>query len=444
MNNNSSLITDKRFWPTFWTQFLGAFNDNVFKNALVILITYRSFTLAGLDPKLMVAAAGGIFILPFFLFSATAGQICDKYPKHKLMFWIKVWEVVVMLIGAFGFITENVLVLMITLFFMGLQSTFFGPVKYSILPELIKENELVEGNANFQMGTFVSILMGTILGGVLIGIEGNGSLIVAITVVVLASLGVWTSAKMHPLDSNDDSIKVDWLIVKPTWDIIKLTAEIKSVFLGVFGISWFWFFGACLLTLFPLYGKNVLSGNEHVVTLFLALFSIGVAVGSIICEKMSHKKLEVGLVPLGAIGLSVFTLDLFFVGQPEYAVSATQLLTLGEFLAKPVALRIVADLSLISVFSGFYIVPLYTLIQQRSRPEVRSRIIAGNNIYNAIFMVVASIMLMVVMGKGMSVPQIFLLLSVLNIIVCLIMFKSSDEYLIRFKALFFTKKKSKQ
>lgn len=432
---SKGLMWDKCFWPTFWTQFLGAFNDNVYKNAMVLLIAYKSYSLLGLNPGSMVSLAGGVFILPFFLFSATSGQICDKMPKHKLMVIIKVWEILVMFLGAAGYLLGNVHILMLALFLMGTQSTVFGPVKYSILPELIKEEELVEGNALFQMGTFVSILLGTILGGVLISVENVGPQYVSIAVIVLAIMGTFTATKIQELPANDPDLKVQYGIIKPTWQIIKLSLEKKEVFLGVFGISWYWFYGAALLTIFPLYVKNILSSNEHVATLFLATFSIGVAVGSVICGKLSKNELEVGLVPVGAIGLSIFPIDLFFIGKPAFAQAAGELFNISQFLSNPISVRILIDLFLISVFSGFYIVPLYTLIQQRSRPEVRSRIIAGNNILNALFMVVASIMLMICFGKGISEPQMYLILSIQNALVCLYMFKSSHEYLTRFKLI---------
>jgi MFS family permease len=432
---SKGLLWNKRFWPTFWTMFLGAFNDNVYKNAMVLLIAYKSYTLLGLNPGAMVSLAGGIFILPFFLFSATSGQICDKMPKHKLMVIVKIWEILVMFLGTTGFLLGNVKILMTALFLMGTQSTVFGPVKYSILPELINEDELVEGNALFQMGTFVSILLGTILGGVLISIQDIGPQYVSIAVIVLAILGTLTATKIQELPANEPDLKIQYGVIKPTWNIIKLTLEKKEVFLGVFGISWYWFYGAALLTIFPLYVKNILSSNEHVATLFLAIFSIGVAIGSVICGKLSKNELEVGLVPVGAIGLSLFPIDLFLIGKPSFAIAAGELFNLSQFLKNPIAIRILFDLLMISIFSGFYIVPLYTLIQQRSRAEIRSRIIAGNNILNALFMVVASIMLMICFGKGITEPQMYMILSIQNALVCLYMFKSSHEYLDRFRKI---------
>lgn len=424
-----NLMRDKRFWPMFWTQFFGAFNDNVFKNALVILIAFKSYTLLGLGADQMVALCGGIFIFPFFLFSATAGQIADKYPKYKLIFWIKVWEILVMIIGGVGFITENILVLLISLFLMGLQSTFFGPVKYSILPELITDEELVQGNSLFSMGTFVSILLGTILGGVLISLENSAGLSVGIAVLVFASIGTLFAKQVQKLDSNDPLIKVDFFIFKPTFEILKIAKERQGVWNSILGISWFWFLGAALLSIFPIYVKDVIHGPKSLVTVFLALFSIGVAIGSMLCERFSRERLELGLVPFGSIGMTLFILDLYFVGDFSQYV---QFESSFQFLSQGVGLRATFDIFMLSLFAGFFIVPLYTFIQQRSIPQARSRIIAGNNILNALFMVVSSIFLTVLYGLKLSVPQLFLTFALLNLAVTTYIYFVIPEFLLRF------------
>lgn len=430
MSYEKHLLRDRRFWPTFWTQFWGAFNDNVFKNAIVILITFKSFSLGSLAGEQMVALCGGIFILPFFLFSALAGQIADKYPKHKLMVAIKVWEIIVMLIGGAGFITENIYLLLASLFLMGLQSTFFGPVKYSVLPELINDDELVHGNALIEMGTFVSILLGTILGGLLIAVPESGSLYVASATVVLAIIGTLVSMKVTALKPANTKLKIEVGIIKPTWEIIKISKKIKGVWNSILGISWFWFLGAALLSLFPVYVKDVIHGNQEVVTLFLATFSIGVACGSIICEKLSKERLELGLVPFGAIGMTLFILDLYFNGSPHTVSEA--LVDIKGFLALNGSHRILIDLFLLSIFSGFFIVPLYTYIQQYSEDETRSRVIAGNNIINAAFMVASSLVLALLYQFGLSVQEIFLVFAILNIIVATYIFTIIPEFMIRF------------
>ena len=431
-----SLLRDRRFWPLFWTQFLGAFNDNVFKNALVLLITYKAYSLGSVSPQQMVALSGGIFILPFFLFSAIAGQICDRYPKHRLIFGIKLWEVIVMISGAVGFYTESVETLLITLFFMGLQSAFFGPIKYSILPELLKEDELVQGNALVASGTFVSILIGTILGGALIGVEAWGREATGGAVILFALIGTLISSRVQKLEPANPDLKVDYGLIKPVWKIIKVTKEIKPVFLAVLGISWFWFLGAALLSMFPSYGKNILGADSDVVTLFLAMFSIGVGVGSQVCERLSYKHVELGLVPFGTIGISLFLFDLYYIGNPGLGLSGAGI---SEFLEYPVHWAILIDIFMLSIFSGFFIVPLYTFIQARSQKGTRSQVIAGLNIFNSLFMVVSAVVLTLLYALNLTIPEIFGIWGVLNLIVALYIYTVIPEYLMRFLAMILTR-----
>jgi 1-acyl-sn-glycerol-3-phosphate acyltransferase len=381
----------------------------------------------------MVALCGGIFILPFFLFSAMAGQICDKYPKHKLMFYIKVWEIGVMLIGAFGFITENLIVLIGTLFIMGLQSSFFGPVKYSILPELIEDNELVQGNALVSMATFVAILLGTIIGGVLIAIPDGGEYYVAGAVLLFSIVGTLFSTKIQELNPSCPDLKIQFGLFKPTWEITKITMKVKSVFLAVLGISWFWFLGAALLSMFPGYVKNVIGGNTHVATLFLALFSIGVAIGSILCERFSRKRLELGLVPFGTIGMSIFIFDFYIVGQPE--LLTTDVIGIVEFFQNPNFYRIIIDLLGLSIFAGFFTVPLYTFIQKNAPKGERSRVIAGLNILNAMFMVCSAVLLTIFYQIGLTMPEIFGIWAVLNLFVSIYIYYLLPEFMLRFIAM---------
>lgn len=435
MSNN--LFFQKRFWPLFWTQFLGAFNDNVFKNAIVILITFKAMNIGTVGPDQLVTFASGIFILPYFLFSAVAGQLSDKISKDKLIVWTKIWELLVMIIGSVGFMTENLILLLTSLFFMGMQSTFFGPAKYSALPELLEREELVKGNALVDAGTFLSILIGTILGGVLIAIPNDGPILVSITVIIIAIMGILTSVKLNKLPVLAPNVKIDWGFFKPTKEILKITKEVKSIYLSVLGISWFWFYGAAILTMFPLYVKDVIGGNEQVVTLFLAVFSIGVAIGSILCEKFSHRRLELGLVPVGTIGIVLFTLDLSLVDISVFTQTAPN--TLQTFISHFSGIRIIVDLLMLSIFSGFYIVPLYTFIQQRAEPQKCSRVIAGNNIMNALFMVGASIFLGILFAFKVSMPTIFLILAILNIIVGAYIYTVIPEFLLRLFCLLMTR-----
>lgn len=411
---------------------MGALNDNVFKNALIILITFRAFSLAGIPTEQLVAICGGIFILPFFLFSAPAGQLADKYSKSRLIIWIKIWEIIVMLIGAYGFITDNIIVLLLALFLMGLQSTFFGPVKYSILPHLLRDDELVSGTAYVELGTFISILFGTILGGILIAIPHHGVWMVSAAVIIFATLGCLTSVKINKLEAVAPGLKFQVNPIPQTLLILKLMKKKRSVFLSVLGISWFWFLGAAFLSLLPIYCKNFLNSNESVVTFFLALFSIGVGVGSILCERLSFQKLELGLVPIGSIGLSIFAFDLYLIGRPySVAIQPSPQISVFGLLSTWPGLHISLDLFLFSVFSGLFIVPLYTLVQQRSNENERSRVIAANNILNALFMVVSAVFLMTLFALQLTIPQIFLALSITNALVAVYIYTIVPEFLFR-------------
>jgi 1-acyl-sn-glycerol-3-phosphate acyltransferase len=428
------LFRQRRFGAMFWTQFLGALNDNVFKNALVILIAYKAWTILALSTEQLVALCGGIFILPFFLFSATAGQLGDKLSKPRLVRWIKAAEIGVMGIGAVGFAAGNLPILLLVLFLMGLQSTFFGPVKYSILPQLLSENELVGGNALVETGTFLAILLGTILGGALVA-GGETGLWLASFIVIAVAMAGWASSLLIPaLPAENPALRFSWNPLPPSLETYRVTRSNRSVFLSILGASWFWFFGAAVLSVLPVYTKDVLRANEHVITFFLALFCTGIACGSLLCERLSERKLELGLVPFGSIGMTLFAFDLFLVGRPEWVSAGADLAGLASFLGTFAGLRITADLLLLAAFSGFFIVPLYTLIQQRSDPQHRSRVIAGNNILGALFMLLASLMLVGLFAAGLSVPQIFAVLALLNAAVAIYIYKLLPEFLFRFMA----------
>lgn len=433
---NKPLMLSPKYWPIFWTQFWGAMNDNVFKNAMVILIAYKAYSILGLGVDQMVALCGGLFILPFFIFSALAGEYSDKLSKSSLVVFTKYLEVIVMILGSIGFLYESISLLFISLFLMGLQSTIFGPAKYSILPELIEENDLVKGNALVEMGTFLAILIGTIVGGVLIGRE-NGSTLVSACVIAVSIIGLLCSLKIQKVQAVDPSLKINFNLYTSTVDVLKIGKKTKSIFISILGISWFWFFGATLLSIFPIYVKDTLHADENVVTLFLAIFSIGVAIGSVICEKVSHERVELGLVPFGSIGLSLFVLHLYSVGQP-YTVEG-ELLTLSQFLKQPGVFKILFDLTGLSIMSGFFIVPLYTFIQVRSDRETRSRVIAANNILNALFMVVASVVLMALFAFGLTSVDIFLTLFVLNTLVSIYIYTVIPEFLWRFLCVILSK-----
>ncbi|MFA5941993.1 MAG: MFS transporter [Sinimarinibacterium sp.] len=422
------LLRARRFGPFFVTQTLGAFNDNVFKNALVILVT---FGIAGLSPddvNLYVNLAGGLFILPFFLFSATAGQIAEKYEKAALIRAIKLLEIVIMGLAVVGLVTKSVSFLLGVLFLMGAQSALFGPVKYSILPQHLREEELVGGNALVEAATFMAILLGTMLGGWLIAQHG-GAQWVSATVVVVAILGYLASRGIPPAAAAAPELRINWNPLTETWRNFRFMQTNRTVLLSVLGISWFWFYGAVFLSQLPNYTKTYLGGDETVVTLLLTVFSLGIGIGSLLCERLSGHKVEIGLVPLGSIGLTLFGIDLF-LAQPE-AATATGL-SAGAFLKIANNHRVLWDLLLTGIFGGFYIVPLYALIQTRSEASHRSRIIAGNNILNALFMVVAAILAVIFLDVGLSIPQLLLTVALMNAAVAVFIYALVPEFLMRF------------
>jgi 1-acyl-sn-glycerol-3-phosphate acyltransferase len=419
----------KKFAPLFWTQFFGAFNDNFLKNALVILVTFRSLSVLGLPASEIVALAGGIFILPFFLFSALAGQIADKYEKGRIIHWIKGVEILIMLLALYGLMTDQAGFLLAVLFLMGLHSTFFGPIKYSILPQHLHETELVAGNALIEAGTFLAILIGTIAGGLLIALP-HGGLIVGTGLITLAITGFITSLFIPQAPAAQPELKLQFNPVGPTLKMFSFARQTQSVFLSILGISWFWFYGAALLSVFAPLCKDVLHAGETVVTLFLAIFSIGIGLGSLLCERFSRKRLELGLVPLGSIGISIFGVGLWGLCRNYSTPLASQ--GVLDFLKSASGIAITMDLLLLSMFSGFFIVPMYTLMQEKSDPAQRSRVIAANNVLNALFMVVSSLLLILFLHFGWSIPQIILTLSLANIFVAGYIYALLPEFLLRF------------
>jgi len=420
------------FWPFFYTQFFGAFNDNILKNTVGILIAYKAYSVGGISPEQMVSLCGGIFILPFFLFSAIAGQLADKYSKTKLIRIVKALEIAIMILGMVGFIYENILLLLIALFLMGVHSTLFGPVKYSILPHLLNSDELIAGNAYIETGTFIAILLGSILGVELISLYG-GSWEAGITVVTVAVIGFLISLAIKPIAPVMPELKLNVNPITTTLDILGIAKKVDSIFNSILGIAWFWFLGIALLSIIPVYCKDFLQARESVVTLFLVLFSVGIGVGSLLCERLSFKRTELGLVPIGSFGLSLFTFDLFLAGQPA-ALSYGGLISAADFLNAPYGRRIALDVFLLAASGGFFTVPLYTFIQQRSHKEQTSRVIAGNNILNALFMVISSLFLTALYHLKFTYPQIFLILSIMNVLVAAYIYTLIPEFLLRLLA----------
>ncbi len=430
--NQFSLLKHNRFLPIFCTQFLGALNDNVFKNAIVILIAFSLADKMGANASILVITAAGIFILPFFLFSATAGQLADKFEKSMLIRRVKIAEIIIMCMASVGFYFMSVPILLTLLFFMGTQSTLFGPLKYSILPQHLSEDELLGGNGMIQMGTYLAILLGTIIGGVLIAINPNGSLYVSMVIVFLATAGWLASRSIPEATAPEPSLHINWNIITETCRIIKFSREDKTVFWAIIGISWFWFYGATFLSLVPTYTRDVLFADERIATLMLTAFSIGIGTGSLMCEKLSHKHINLGLVPIGAIGLTFFATDLSFISLPDMKLSEGELLTADMFLQHFNHWHVLIDLILIGVSGGLYMVPLYALIQQKSNPCHRSRIIAANNILNAIFMVISALMIILLITAGIDIPHIFFIVAVLNLMAMVVIFKKEPEFLRQF------------
>ncbi|HMY98650.1 MAG TPA: MFS transporter [Burkholderiaceae bacterium] len=431
-----ALLRQRRFAPFFWTQFLGAGNDNLFKFALTVLVTYQ-LQVAWLPPAMAGLAIGALFILPFLLFSATSGQLSDKYPKERVIRLVKTLEVGIMALAAWGFTQQQVGLLLGCVFLMGLHSTLFGPVKFAYLPQHLSERELTGGNGMVEMGTFVAILLGNVAGGVLIAIPGVGPAAVAMACLGLAVLGRLMSQAIPASPATDPQLRINWNPVSETWRNLKLAHGNIVVFRSLLGISWMWFFGAVFLANFPVFAKDVLHGDEHVASLLLVVFSVGIGIGSLLCEVLSKRHVEIGLVPAGAIGMTVFAVDLYFASRalPQPAAA----LGLGAFLAQPAHWRVMADLGLLALFAGLYSVPMYALIQLRSQPTHRARIIAANNILNALFMIVSSLGAGAMLGAGFTVPQVFLATGLLNALVGAYIFLLVPEYLLRFVAFILTR-----
>ena len=429
--NQFRLLGQRRFAPFFATQFLGALNDNIFRNGLVILVTFQGVLVAGMNHSELANVAGALFILPFFLFSATAGQLADKYEKSTLMRRIKLLEITLMLIAAVAFASGSYVALLFVLFLMGCQSTLFGPVKYAYLPQQLETHELIGGNALVEAGTYIAIILGLIVGGVTIAVSPESQTLIGGCLVAVAIVGYLASRRIPLTRAVDPGLTVNWNAWSETWRIVGFAREKRDVFLSILGISWFWFFGSAMTLQLPAYTLVILNGNESITTALLVSFAVGVGLGSLLCERMSGHRIELGLVPFGSIGLSLFAIDLYFA-QPVAAVASVT--TIGEFISRPGALRVLADVLLLGAFGGFYSVPLYALIQQRSKRKHLSRIIAANNIINALFMVVASLLSIAVLGMGFSIPELFIVLALLNAVVAIYIYTLLPEFLMRFLA----------
>ncbi|NMX70822.1 MFS transporter [Pseudomonas sp. WS 5059] len=424
-----TLLRKRRFLPFFITQSLGAFNDNIFKQSLILAILYK-LAIEG-DRSIWVNLCALLFILPFFLFSALAGQFGEKFNKDALIRAIKIGEIVIMAIGAVGFMTNHLELMLLALFAMGTHSALFGPVKYSIMPQALHEEELVGGNGLVEMGTFLAILAGTIGAGVMMS-SAHYAPVVSTAIVAIAVLGYLASRAIPRAAASSPQMRLDWNIFSQSWATLRLgLGQTPAVSRSIVGNSWFWFVGAIYLTQIPAYAKEWLYGDETVVTLILTVFSVGIALGSMLCEKLSGRKVEIGLVPFGSFGLTVFGLLLWWHsgGFPQNVQANDWLAVLGYGQAWWVLIDILG----LGVFGGFYIVPLYALIQSRTAENERARVIAANNILNALFMVVSAIVTILLLSVAkLSIPELFLVVSLLNIAVNTYIFRIVPEFTMRF------------
>ncbi len=429
MSNQFSLLRERRFLPFFITQFLGAFNDNIFRNALVILITFQGVLIAGMDASQLTNVAGALFIFPFFLFSAIAGQLADKYEKSILFQRIKLLEIALMMLAAFAFSVSSYIGLLAVLFLMGCQSTLFGPVKYSYLPQQLANNELVGGNGLVESGTYMAIIFGLVVGIVAVATDAGSQIVVSTMLIGIAVLGYLASRKIPATRAVDPELKLNWNVFSETWKIIGFARRDKSVFLSILGISWFWFFGSSMTLQVPAYTLDVLNGSKEIATLLLVSFAVGVGSGSLLCERMSGHRVELGLVPFGSIGLSIFAIDLYFAQPVAHTIAVD---SVGAFLDRPGSWRVLFDMAMLGVFGGFYSVPLYAMVQERADRKVMSRVIAANNILNALFMVTAAGLAIALLRSGFTIPQLFLVLALLNALVAIYIYTLLPEFLMRF------------
>lgn len=427
MKHPFQLLSQQRFGPFFWTQGFGAFNDNVFKTALITQVAFNTASLTTLDGKMLATLLPGLFILPFFLFSASAGQLADKYEKSQLIRWVKILEIGIMLFASIGFLSNSLFMLALALFLMGVHSTLFGPVKYSYLPQHLQVNELTAGNGLVEMGSFVAILLGQVLGAWLGSLEQH-ALFTSLSVLLIAISGYHLSCSIPLSPAPVPEIQINWNPITETIKNVRTFWAQQTLWVAIVAISWFWFFGATLLAQFPNLAKHVLHGSERDFISLLSIFSVGVGGGSVWCEKLSKGKQELGLVMLGAAGMSVFAWDFASVtGDIQQQLLAHPGLTLHTLPGWSV-FRMLLDVALLGISGGLYIVPLYVLLQSRAQPGYQSRVIASNNIMNALFMVLSAGFSVMLFGMGVSIPQLFGITASLNVLVAIYLCLRQPEY----------------
>ncbi|KFN47204.1 hypothetical protein N790_08070 [Arenimonas malthae CC-JY-1] len=429
-HNQFELLGQRRFLPFFVVQSLGAFNDNVYRQAIIGLLFFLGTSAE--QRTLYTNLAPALFILPYFLFSGIAGQVAEKLEKSRLIRITTMMEIGIMSVAAVGFLTENMALLLVALFGTGLQSTLFGPVKYSILPSVLKPEELTGGNGLVEMGTSMSILLGMIFGGLIFVVAGEyGPEAAAAAIVALAITGNLVSRMVPTVDASAPDLEINWNPFPESLKAFRLARKQLAVRNAILGISWFWFVGTVLTAQLPTYAESYLGGGSTLYLFCFVLFSVGTGIGSLLCEKLSHRTIEIGLVPLGAIGMTVFCADLYFAQPGPVAASG---LTVREFVAAG-NWRLIADLVLIGLFAGIFIVPLFALVQSRTPKEELSRVIAGVNIQNAFFIVMAAMLGVAVQQLlGWTIPQVFLALAIANALVSILIFSLVPEFFLRFLA----------
>ena len=430
-HNQFELLKQRRFLPFFLTQSLGAFNDNVFRQAIIGLLFWLGVSEA--ERTLYTNLAPALFILPYFLFSATAGQFAEKLEKSRLIRITTGMEIAIMSLAGIGFLSQNMTILLVALFATGVQSTLFGPVKYSILPSVLKPEELTGGNGLVEMGTSISILAGMIFGGLIFKLAGDHGPVAATTaLVLLAVTGNLVSRLIPRVDAGAPDTRVNWIPLAGTRDILRLARRQPAVRNAILGISWFWFFGTLLTAQLPTYAIKHLGGDETLYLLALALFSVGTGIGSLLCERLSQRTVEIGLVPFGAIGMTAFCIDLYFA-RP--GIAAATGLDVAAFLQQPGSLRIALDLTLIGLFAGLYAVPLFALVQSRTPRSELSRVIAALNIQNAVFIVTAALSALLLQRLlGWSIPELYLAVGLATAVVAVFIFSLVPEFFMRFLA----------
>ncbi len=417
MEKPEHLLHSRRFLPMFLTQFFGALNDNIYKQGLLLVITYGWIHQQGVPVSTLNNLAALLFILPYFIFSATAGQIADRYERSRLVRMIKILEIMIMLIGSAGFLMGNLWLLLLALFMMGTHSTFFGPIKYAILPEILKPQELMSGNALFQSGTSIAILMGMILGGAVISISQGNLFWISLTVVVIACLGYLTSRFILPQKVSAPDLQIDWNFFRTSFQTIQYAKSLPLIFTILLGNSWYWFYGATYLTQIPQLTQQNLHASENVVSLLLTFFSVGIGVGSLLCRKIGGSEVNIKMVPVGAVGLTIFAL--YLAGSLMFVPERTgEMLSLSDFFYQGwVYYHVMLAVTLLGISGGFYIVPLYAMMQAYSPRSHRARVVAANNILNAVFMVSSAIFSILILSiLKIDIKILFVITAVLSAI----------------------------